>query len=77
MSLHRRGLSLNRLTTSSWVFLRRGFFIILIMNNLLIGIIIGALLGVVVFSLLTELCPPVREMGAAWDELAKKTHPPP
>ena len=47
------------------------------MNNLLIGIIIGVLFAVVVFSILTESCPPVREMGAAWDEFAKETHPPP
>ena len=47
-----------------------GFFIILIMSNLLIGVIIGALLAVVVFSILTESCPPVREVGAAWARLA-------
>ena len=40
------------------------------MNNLLIGVIIGALLAVVAFSLLTESCPPVREMGTAWARLA-------
>ena len=44
---------------------RRGFFIILIMNNLLIGVIIGVLLAVVAFSVLTESCPPVREVGSA------------
>ena len=40
------------------------------MSNLLIGIIIGVLLGVVAFSLLTESCPPVREVGAAWARFA-------
>ena len=53
------------------------FFIILIMNNLLIGVIIGVLLAVVVFSVLTESCPRVGEIITAWDELAKETHLPP
>ena len=53
------------------------FFIILIMNNLLIGVIIGVLLGLVAYSVLTESCPPVREVGSAWSRLAKETHPPP
>ena len=35
------------------------------MNNLLVGIIIGVLLGVVAYSVLTESCPPVREITAA------------
>ena len=40
------------------------------MSNLLIGVIIGVLLAVVVFSILTESCPPVREMGTAWARLS-------
>ena len=41
------------------------------MNYLLVGIIIGVLLAVVAFSVLTESCPPVREIITAWDELAE------
>ena len=44
------------------------------MNNLLIGIIIGALLAVVVYSVLTGSCPPVREVGSAWSRLADAYH---
>ena len=44
------------------------------MNNLLIGIIIGALLAVVVYSVLTESCPPVREVGSAWSRLSAAYH---
>ena len=40
------------------------------MNNLLIGVIIDVLLAVIAFSILTESCPPVREIVAAWDRLA-------
>ena len=40
------------------------------MNNLLIGVIIGVLLAVLAFSILTEPCPPVREVGAAWARLS-------
>ena len=46
------------------------------MNNLLIGII-GVLLAVVAFSILTESCPRGREIITAWEELAKETHLPP
>lgn len=44
------------------------------MKNLLIGIIIGVLLGVVAFSVLTESCPPVREIGSAWARLSDDYH---
>ena len=44
------------------------------MNNLLIGVIIGVLLAVVVFSILTESCPRVREVGAAWARLPDDYH---
>ena len=44
------------------------------MSNLLIGIIIGVLLAVVAFSLLTESCPLVREVGSAWSRLSDAYH---
>ena len=44
------------------------------MNNLLVGIIIGVLLGVVAYSVLTESCPPVREVGSAWSRLSDAYH---
>ena len=44
------------------------------MNNLLIGIIIGALLGLVAYSVLTESCPPVREVGSTWSRLSDDYH---
>ena len=44
------------------------------MNNLLIGVIIGALLAVVAYSVLTESCPPVREVGSAWSRLSADYH---
>ena len=44
------------------------------MNNLLIGVIIGVLLGLVAYSVLTGSCPPVREVGSAWSRLSADYH---
>ena len=40
------------------------------MNNLLIGVIIGALLAVIAYSVLTEPCPRAQDIIAAWEQIA-------
>ena len=44
------------------------------MNNLLFGVIIGALLAVIAYSVLTEPCPTAQEIIAAWEQLADDYH---
>lgn len=44
------------------------------MNNLLFGVIIGALLAVIAYSVLTEPYPRAQEIIAAWEQLADDYH---
>ena len=41
-----------------------------IMNNLLFGVIIGVLLAVIAYSVLTEPCPRAQDIIAAWEQIA-------